>query len=1146
MNDNSQRIAIVGMSCSLPGISNPIEFMDFLNKKQSNKNNFPQKRKRDLLPFIDDVYHHHKAKYLNIDYQEGGYLKQVDKFDHEYFKISPSEAEIMDPAQRLFLQQSIKAIEDAGYSPEMIRGSNTGVYLGYMPDYRPFNYKELLLKKPEQYFDLQVPNNLPAVIASRLSYFLDLKGPAICVDTACSSVITALDLAVKALQKGSITGALVGGVKLMLAPIIVNGQRIAIESLNFESKPFDDSADGVGIGEGIGALYLKPLSLAKKDNDFIYSIIEATSTNQDGRSLGLAAPNPRSQKEVIQKTWEMAKISPENIKYIEAHGTGTALGDPIEVEALTNAFESQTASKQFCYLSSVKSNIGHLYEASGIPSMIKASLCVCFKKKIPINNFNTPNKAINFAKTPFYIGKHLEEWEDKKRYCGINSFGMSGTNAHVVISNDDDYNSTSDNEDKLLVISAKSKESLIGLAQDYVSFLDRNLFSFSDICYTSRVGRSHYKYRFAILAKNHTEAKKMISSKLYQTEEIDNCYVGQANDALKDIAKHYVEGTDIDWPNFFDSKKDRKVPIPTYSFAEKRAWVKFDPAYEESIRNKNKFHHHCTYEKYLELDKCSSLLPKNKVLNLAICSSKEDLKNISSSLTSAGFKIFAAVTWSESYKLIDLLKKTSQEVRVVWFGQKNNAIDYRLLQPLSLRKLAKGLCTLPGIPELNIVSHCGCYAHEGSFVDPIQKMTHGLAVSLEKETKIKVCIIDRSDKEKFTNIVQLLKYEISSLFTLIHDGWMHKRVFTNLPILSTTKSTDCLHNGGVYVLFGGLGGIGLSIAKYLVEQCFARVIILSRSGNIRPYYQEKFDSLLNNSQIDIRKNFTGTTKEWDDLLANIIDKYGSIHGIYHLAGIPSAHLMINESDDDLARVINPKIDKTLALINSLNNLNIKTPFIALFSSVASFFPAVGQSSYSMANNFMDGISLSQSNNIKHICSIAWVAWKDIGMALDAKTNVDTSFKAILSNDAIEQMHRIISAKATCVLVGEINYKMSQMVKDLTSYGYELGGEIISKLDDTRQTINTNQALEDINVELIGTSSSNPKNLETVAKIWSRHLGYKKLNVTDRLYDDLGGDSIIATQIADDIKNYFNCELNISDIVDSSLEEIAFTINSDNK
>lgn len=1146
MLDESYQVAIVGMACNLPKANNPLEFMDFLIQGNSAIRSFPQERRDDLTPFIDDVYHHRLVKHLDIEYQRGGFLDRIDGFDHQYFKLPPSEAEVMDPAQRLFLQQAIKAIEDAGYGPEMLSKSQTGVYIGYMPDYRPFNYKDLLIKKPNQQFDLQIPNNLPAVIASRISYFLDLKGPALCIDTACSSVITALDSAVQAIQNKSITGAIVGGVKIMLAPLIVNGQSIAIESPDFESKPFDASANGVGIGEGVGALYLKPLHLARKDRDFIYCIIEASSTNQDGRSLGLAAPNPLSQQNVVLKAWDKSSINAREISFIEAHGTGTKVGDPIEIAALSKAFNTHTHDKQFCYLSSVKGNIGHLYEASGIPSLIKTALSVYFKKKFPINNFKIPNHQINFANTPFYVGKNIEDWPEKERYAGINSFGMSGTNAHVLIKNgvnSYEFNVDSNDYTDLLVISAKSHESLLGLLKDYLSYLTRNLFSFHDICHTSRIGRSHYKYRFAVLAKNWKEAKSLIHAQLLKNEKIESRILGESAGEIYEIALSYVSGKNIEWQDHFNDQLRRRVPIPTYHFHEQRAWVSFDPLYEEMVREKNKFHHHYVYKKHFDLKDCQHIDPSEKSITIALLASERHLEETRKIFVSAGFKIIAAKPWQQFEGLINELNGDTEKIQIIWCGEMSDDDEYDLFQAKNLRLFAKSLNKLSGFISLTIVTHAGGKLFDEDSIDPEQRMIHGLGISLAKETKLNIQIIDRHHTEQLDCVAQFLKANHQTLFSYLYQGVAYKRVFTGLPLLPQMKAKDCLTHSGVYIISGGLGGIGLSLAKYLIEKWSAQVILLSRNGKIRPNYRETFSSFLSNPNIFIKTGFYGLQHEWESLFSEIIKRHGAINGIYHLAGIPSAHLLANENDNDFDRVIDPKVYQTKNLIKAMSSANIQNSFVALFSSVASYFPSVGQSSYSMANNFMDGLALSSNATCaNHICSLAWVAFKDIGMAKDAKTNVDTSFKAILCDDAIEQMHRMIASKSRHGLIGEINYKMDHLVKELASYGYELGEDIISKLDQKHQSNNVKISLEDIEVEIVGNKCSEAsKNLILLAKIWSKHLGYRQMDIEARLYDDLGGDSIIATQIARDIEIQFGHKLNISDLVDSSLLDVAVTI-----
>lgn len=280
----------------------------------------------------------------------------------------------MNPAQRIFMETAWAAFEDGGYTSEKLAGSNTGVYVGLVSDLEGYRYKEMIHDVEPQSLPISVTGNLSCILPSRLSYLLDLRGPSMVVDTACSSSLVAVHHACNAIRLGECDMALAGGVKLNVLPLDKDYYRMGIESSNGMTRPFDDSSDGSGIGEGAAVIMLKPLQDAIKDKDQVYAVIKGSAINQDGNSMGITAPNARAQSEVIVKAWKAAGVDPESIAYIETHGTGTVLGDPIEIDGIKGAFEQYTDKRQFCAIGSVKSNIGHLYESAGITGLVKSVL----------------------------------------------------------------------------------------------------------------------------------------------------------------------------------------------------------------------------------------------------------------------------------------------------------------------------------------------------------------------------------------------------------------------------------------------------------------------------------------------------------------------------------------------------------------------------------------------------------------------------------------------------------------------------------------------------------------------------------------------------------------------------------------------------
>jgi len=418
-------IAITGIACRFPKAGNVSEFWNNLTNGADCIDVLSQTRTDDLSQYLNAI-----GQSCEIGGAEAGLLDRIDLFDYSYFNITPMEANLMDPAQRLFLETAWLAIEDAGYGKEAISGADAGVFVGYVSD---SDYKTMIRDTQPHSLSLALPGNARPLIAGRLSRILDLKGPNMLIDTGCSSSLAAVHAACQAIWNGECGLALAGGVQIHVIPLREGS--IGVESSNGRTRAFDDNSDGTGTGEGVAAIFLKPLDKALADKDNIYAVIKGSAINHDGRSIGVTAPNAPAQSAVITRAWEAAGIDPTSIGYIEAHGTGTKLGDVIEAEGLRLAFSKHTDKTAFCAIGSVKSNIGHTDGCAGLAGLIKAALQLYHKTLVPSIHCNTPNTNINWANMPVYVNKSLVKWVSPgvSRICGVSSFSLSGTNCHVVL-----------------------------------------------------------------------------------------------------------------------------------------------------------------------------------------------------------------------------------------------------------------------------------------------------------------------------------------------------------------------------------------------------------------------------------------------------------------------------------------------------------------------------------------------------------------------------------------------------------------------------------------------------------------------------------------------------------------------------------------
>jgi tyrocidine synthetase III len=503
-----QPIAIIGIGCRFPGANDPQAFWQLLRDGVDAISKVPAER-FNLEAFFDP----NPAIPGKINTPWGGFLDQVDQFDPHFFGIAPREAARMDPQQRLLLEVAWEALEDAGQARERLVGSQTGVFVGISNN----DYGRRLLSDLDRIDAYAGTGNALSIAANRISYVFDFRGPSLAIDTACSSSLVAIHLACCSLRTGESTLALAGGVNLILSPAVTIGfTKAGAMAPDGRCKAFDARANGYVRSEGAGLVVLKPLSRALADGDPIYAVIRGSAVNQDGRSNGLMAPNPLAQQAVLREAYRQAAVSPGDVQYIEAHGTGTFLGDPIEAKALGAVLAFDRPRGRRCALGSVKTNIGHPEAAAGIAGLIKVALALKHQEIPASLHFQEPNPHIPFDELPLRVQTTLGPWpaESGPALAGVSSFGFGGTNAHVVLEEAPGANAAMHGAERgmerrdirqpqsayLLPLSAHSSEALRSLARAYRDFLaiPDSTVSLHDLCYTASVRRSHHDYRLAV------------------------------------------------------------------------------------------------------------------------------------------------------------------------------------------------------------------------------------------------------------------------------------------------------------------------------------------------------------------------------------------------------------------------------------------------------------------------------------------------------------------------------------------------------------------------------------------------------------------------------------------------------------------------
>ena len=606
-----EEIAIIGLAGRYPGADNLQEFWKNLCDGKDCITEIPKER-WDCESYFDSNKNAEGKSYTKW----GGFLNQIEYFDPLFFHISPKEAEKLEPQERLFLQCVQETIEDAGYTKEQLSSygygevkGKVGVFAGAMfQEYQLYGAQMEMLGKPDSIYGTL------SQIANRVSYFYNLHGPSITIDTMCSSSLTAVYLACESIYHGECSLAIAGGVNVSVHPnkylILSQGKFASSEG---KCRSFGAGGDGYVPGEGVGAMLLKPLSKAIEDGDHIYGVIKGTAVNHGGKVSGITVPNPIAQADVVKTALRNAGVDARTISYVEAHGTGTALGDPIEITGLTKAFEMYTNEKQFCKIGSVKSNIGHCESAAGIASITKVLLQMRYGKLVPSLHAEVENPNINFENTPFVVQKTLEDWEQKKldrngedqicpRRAGISSFGAGGSNAHIILEEyqrPEEERETETGKEEIILLTAKTKEQLVKVAERLLHYIQEQKLGddkLAGIAYTLQTGRSFYEERLAMsvssieqlteqlcayitgaesedFVQGTTKENKLISRIFDDDEEMQSVIVSwMEKKKYKKLLELWVMGLEVNWNCLYQNRRVEKLSLPTYPFAKERYW----------------------------------------------------------------------------------------------------------------------------------------------------------------------------------------------------------------------------------------------------------------------------------------------------------------------------------------------------------------------------------------------------------------------------------------------------------------------------------------------------------------------------------------------------------------------------------------------
>ncbi len=1182
-HDKNSDIAIIGIGINLPFSKDLNEFWNHIANGDDLISRISELRRKDILDFQEYI-HDYKC---NIE--EGGFLEEIDKFDYKFFNLTPREASLMDPNQRIFLETTWRAIEDSGYGNNKLKGTKTGVYVGYCNENM---YKQVISKSEPELISLSTVGNLAPVIASRISYILDLNGPSMLINTACSSSLVALHTACQAIKHKECDMSIVGGVQVHVIPI--RKELIGVESKDNRTKTFDNEANGVSGGEGAISIIIKPLKKAVIDKDNIYAIIKGSSVNQDGKCMSLSAPNPIAQENVLVDAWHNANIDPSEISYIESHGTATKLGDAIEIEGINNAFLRFTEKKQFCGIGSVKSNIGHLDGVAGLLGLLKVIVSLNNKKIPPTIHFKRPNKNIPFYKSPVYVNNRLKYWEtiNGKRLAGVSSFGMSGTNCHVVLEEyENRYDVKNSNKFSILAISANSESSLRKIISKY-RYVDVQKLGLDNICYTANTGRTHHKFRVILIIKGiqdyydkinyiHENDLNNISSKYiyysnyninyYDLEnlnaEADNLIKVKNKDieTLCSLCNLYIKGADINFDKFYANKSLNKVTLPVYEFDKTRCWVDFKNT------NDNKYFN---YE-WAESDNLTenySVNINHKCLILRNCDSNENnqfieemkngmydvttvkIKNNSDEISEKTFiNLFDSVNINEFNKIIFLnnLGNSYETTNYLDFIQrfKNSYYYFYYLSKAIIDRVNNNL-------ELIIVSEYGQKVDNSEkVIIPENAAIYSLGKVLNQEKyKFKCRSLDVDDKTSVKSVITEIESEKCDYLVAYRSDKRYVQRLIDINIKNYTSENYSLKEGSTVVILGGLGSIGREISRYLTYKEKINLVIIGKTRIPNEIYWDNIiNANINNNLIDkinylkmLKLSANSVTYITADIcdynlmqksINNIVSTFGNISGAINCTGFGIGVQGEKISDmpkEIFDKILESKIYGTWIINNLLNN--IKLDFFIVLSSPITMTGGIGIGSYSSANAYID--SLVDLRNLKHekSFSISLAPWKHTveTVSIDNFNENEHLFKLLTPSDLISSLDTILNTSIEKIIIGKLN--LNSYVFDLKDVlPFKISDQLISKRNafNSDANISSNNTLKHSKKKKISNTLSNIENV--ILGVYSHILGYKNLRIKDNYYE-LGGDSIIAVQIANKLTEELELKIDSVEVLKNPILE----------
>ncbi|WP_208455299.1 beta-ketoacyl synthase N-terminal-like domain-containing protein [Burkholderia gladioli] len=1144
-------IAVVGMACRCAGAQDPAAFWRLVARGEIHLDSVAARR-----PAWGEYLAAHEIDAQSL---RAGFADDIDAFDPLFFDISPVQAEQMDASQRVLLEGIHAAIEDAGYDPASLAAREVGTFIGSMG-----------VAGADSLSHHAMLGNDGAILSSRIAYHLNLSGPAMTVNTACSSALVAISLACDKLRAGELDMAIAGGITLYTQPAsFVMMRNAGMLSPSGACRPFDDGADGIVVGDGMGVVVLMPAERARAEGAHVYGVIRAIGTNQDGRTSGITAPSFLAQSRLETQVYRAARLSPEALQYVEAHGTGTRLGDPVELHALTEAFRGFTARRSFCAIGSVKANIGHATAAAGALGLIKVLLAMRHATLPPVSGFAQPNRHVDFAASPFRVETQARPWlpgEDGMRRAALSAFGFSGTNAHLVVEAEavpeagEAIEAVLPGGLEIVPLSARQPAQLEAVARRLLAFLEGEgaRSALGDLAWTLQVGRTAHEYRVAFTVPDLAALKGALSAWL--ASGAAERLVPVRGEARPPIEAHagldaaarataWSAGGLADW-SAWRARPARRIPLPTYPFARQRfgrptpppTSGQAGPGAARATAAAAGRRAALAAKQWHAAPLAAGRRVEGRVEILATPALADFAASLARELPDARIwldhELAAAPAHAEHWRgsrgcldLSALDPASSTGHHAAWFGWLQRLVEHAdatLEAPLVVQQWTAGLAGHPR-PSLAGAARSGLYR--------MLQSEYRRVVSRHVDTDLDAGA-DRA--ALIAQIVAEFAADDGMPEVRYRGGVRERAVLDWIEPPARQPEGKSVEPGwpadGVLWITGGTRGIGMRLAHHFATRHGVRGFVLAGERPLPPraswpalaadaedpLLRRKLSDLLALEALGAQVRVTSAPltdlAAWRAAVAALSAELGEPFGLIHCAGRVDfeAPAFVRKTAESVAAVSAPKVAGVETLRAAFADRPLR--FVLLCSSISAALPAiaVGQAEYAAANAYLDHVAEAGFGPRAARCvSIQWPSWRDTGMgAASGAAHRDGGLLACSDEEGL--------AFLDAVLAGATGPVVTPLVVDPSRFAFAaLGGVRAARASSEPARLAQAAAGGDAGVAVDKSAEAGraaPADPGAAASAWLARIVGDELKIAhdaldvERRFDDYGVDSIMLAQM----------------------------------